>query len=226
MALTDQLSSYYKLDGNSNDAVGSVNGTDTSVTYSAGNGKIVQGAGFNGSSSKIVLPSIFNFNTGDFTINAWAKPTSINRINWIFTSGASIGLDNQLQFGYGSDNSFIFAFYSDDLNSGTTYAADLNTYVMWTATYVHSTKTQTIYRNGVQVATRTAGGNPLVSTSSYIGIRNGFEKYAGNIDELGIWSRAISTSEMASLYNGGSGLAYPLTVASASTNPGFFALAA
>jgi len=36
MALTDNLISYWKLDGNSTDSVGSNNGTDTSVSYFTG----------------------------------------------------------------------------------------------------------------------------------------------------------------------------------------------
>jgi hypothetical protein len=38
---------YWKLDGDSNDAVGSNNGSDINVTYSTANGKVNQGAGFN-----------------------------------------------------------------------------------------------------------------------------------------------------------------------------------
>lgn len=38
--------SYYKLDGNSNDAIGGRNGTDRNVTYAAGNGILVSGAAF------------------------------------------------------------------------------------------------------------------------------------------------------------------------------------
>ena len=36
--------------------------------------------------------------------------------------------------------------------------------------------------------------------------------YTGNIDEIGLWSRKIEDSEVASLYNSGNGLAYPFVV--------------
>ena len=55
MALRDNIVAYYKLDGNSNDSVGTNNGTDTAITYSVANGKINQGAGYNGSTSKITI---------------------------------------------------------------------------------------------------------------------------------------------------------------------------
>ena len=35
--------------------------------------------------------------------------------------------------------------------------------------------------------------------------------YSGAVDEMGVWSRALSDSEVAELYNSGSGLAYPFT---------------
>ena len=42
------------LNGNSNDSSGNANnGSDTNITYSLANGKLGQGAGFNGSSSLI-----------------------------------------------------------------------------------------------------------------------------------------------------------------------------
>lgn len=48
------IQGYWRLDGNSNDASGNGNnGTDTDITYSQANGRLNQGAGFNGSSSKI-----------------------------------------------------------------------------------------------------------------------------------------------------------------------------
>ena len=82
MALTDNLVSYYKLDGNSTDIVGAKNGTDTSITYSIDNGKIVQGAGFNGSSSKIDVSLPLNLNN-NFTINLWMKYTSNFRMELV-----------------------------------------------------------------------------------------------------------------------------------------------
>jgi len=76
----EALTSYWNLDGNSTDTKGSNNGTDTAITYSAGNGKFVQGAGFNGSTSKIVIADAANLKpTGPFTIGAWIKTSTANK---------------------------------------------------------------------------------------------------------------------------------------------------
>lgn len=56
------IKGYWRLNGNSNDASGNgYNGTDTAITYSQANGRLGQGAGFNGSSSKITLPDSLAF---------------------------------------------------------------------------------------------------------------------------------------------------------------------
>lgn len=90
------IKGYWRLNGNSNDASGNGNnGTNTNVTFSQGNGRLNQGAGFNGTSSKIITPSISI--SGQITGNVWVKiPSSYG--------GAS------------SKYPFIFSFRSDTDN--------------------------------------------------------------------------------------------------------------
>lgn len=60
---------YYKLDANSNDSVGSNNGTDTSVSYASAG--IISNAGdYNGTTSRTAL-SAFSALTGDWTVAFW-----------------------------------------------------------------------------------------------------------------------------------------------------------
>src|SRR3569833_2108575 len=76
MSINTNLVSCWKLDGNSNDAVGSNNGTDSSVTYNSGNGKIVQGAGVTGSTSGITVARNATLEAAEFSASAWFKVTS------------------------------------------------------------------------------------------------------------------------------------------------------
>ena len=63
------------FEGNSNDSTSNSNdGTDTSITYSTANGKIGQGAGFNGSTSNIAYPSLGLGNS--FTFSFWFNTNS------------------------------------------------------------------------------------------------------------------------------------------------------
>jgi len=69
------------LNGNSTDSSGNSNiGTDTSITYSQANGRFGQGAGFNGTSSKIsYIKGANNYLLNNWTMIAWVKrgsPTS------------------------------------------------------------------------------------------------------------------------------------------------------
>ena len=72
MALTEGLVAYWQLNDNSKDGVGSNNGTDTSITYSAG--KVGYCAVFNGTSSGILLPTMLSSTSGTF--NIWIKTTT------------------------------------------------------------------------------------------------------------------------------------------------------
>jgi hypothetical protein len=74
--LTNGIIAYWKLNGDSTDATGNGNnGTDTSVTYDAVDGKINQGALFNrASNSKVVIADSTALRpTNSFTANAWIK---------------------------------------------------------------------------------------------------------------------------------------------------------
>lgn len=69
---TQALTAYWNMDSNSNSQVGSHNGTDTAMTYTAG--KFSNAATFNGTTSKIVITDHANLKpTGEFTVGLWAK---------------------------------------------------------------------------------------------------------------------------------------------------------
>src|SRR5260221_9800184 len=93
MSLLTNIISYWKLDGNSNDATANANdGTDNGITYSNANGKINQGAGFDGSTSKIDVGTT-NLPTGvtDRTITAWVNPVAETFYGPIFDYGTATG---------------------------------------------------------------------------------------------------------------------------------------
>lgn len=75
MALTDNLVSYYKLDSNSNDSVGTNNGTDTAVSYVSG--KIGNAGSYNGTTSYSTMGDVLDqTGTSAFSISLWVKYTS------------------------------------------------------------------------------------------------------------------------------------------------------
>ncbi len=92
----------------------------------------------------------------------------------------------------------------DTINAGTWYFA----------TYVYDGTDQSVWLNGVKLASNTenssgdSGANDGVSLLSEKSVLpDGFssKKVPAKIDELGLWDKALSDQEVQDLYNSGSG---------------------
>lgn len=229
MAVIDNLVSYWKLDeasGTRADAHGTRTLTDNGAVGSVA-GKINNAAVFVSASSK----SLSNANSIG---GATGLPVSYNM--WVFldstsqagtfledgggTAGGSVGM----AFGIGSGtldtagNNLIIPFWGLSWQD-TTVA--LGTGWKMITILISSGGIATAYLNGTLVFTGTA-----VLTTWSTGLRLGnstnnasFPRFFdGDIDEAGVWSRALTGAEITSLYNAGAGLAYPF---SSGSNSGF-----
>lgn len=83
-----QIKGYWRFNGNSNDASGNGNnGSNTSIIFSQDNGRLNQGAGFNGTTSKIVMTSTATLKpTSIYTMSVWIKTTNTVSYPFIFQS--------------------------------------------------------------------------------------------------------------------------------------------
>lgn len=209
MALTDNLISYYKLDGNSNDSVSSNNGTDTLVLYDNAYGKINQGA-YIGTGAKIVLPSAVK-QSGAMTFNCWAYFTlTVTGTDYYLTSDWS-----------GTGRNYLFSFMDSKAravfgNGASNQDADLFSSTLSTNTKYMITMTRNgtshkLYVNGSMVASQTgsySGG--ATSNPTHLGNDNlAGSPLSGGIDESGFWSRELSSTEITELYNSGNGKTLP-----------------
>ena len=214
MALIDNLIAYYKLDGNSNDSVASNDGTDTDVSYVAG--KINQAADFNGSSSKIVLGTTgLPSGTSDRTISAWINPTSLTNYGVIFAYGTA-SANQGFQWGLDGTTDKItvgkFGAGSPPSNTGLTTGS-----LQFVGVKLESNQI-TYYYNGQPDGVQALAGVNTALTYARIGkaipnwdAADGAYLFDGIIDELGVWSRALSDAEILELYNSNSGLSYPFS---------------
>lgn len=200
---------YYKLDGNSNDAIGTNNGTDTSISYNNSYGKINQGILLNGSSTYITLGDFSSIiNNGDFSVSCWIKVSSFAAQGIAVSFGTGGLTDNQINIGVTSGSKPFFGLYSDDLTGTTTLST--STWYHLVVTYVYGSKLQTIYINGTSDSTRTSSGLPSVSSTTFIGKRaSAYDFFNGNVDEISVWNKALSSGDVTTLYNSGNGLQYP-----------------
>lgn len=202
----------WHLNGNSTDSSGNGNnGTDTAVTYSLANGKFSQGAGFNGSSSKIVITDAASLKpTGNFTINGWIKTSTA--IGSLFCSISA--------------NTAIAGFYTRIENSGkldivigkntgTTANVDYKELIgnksltdgIWhNFQFVYNGSNIYIYVDGNLDNSVANTINPAYAATNYprIGCQNNTGTdtvfLTGNLDELALYSRAWTAAEIRKYY--------------------------
>lgn len=237
MALTTNLVSYWKLDessGNAADSVGSNTLTNTNtVTYSAG--KINNGAKYVRTSSQ--YHSITNASQtglgiiGDLSIGFWMKPTTITPPSTYFMLVDKFGNGSNLSYSVRQNNSNIYFSISSDGTtehnvSGTTGNLQANVWQYVVVTYTAASHLATFYYNGSSVGTADTIVTSIFNGTANFELANGVDNvtylYDGMLDEVGVWSRVLSSSEVTQLYNGGSGLQYPFSTVSNSAMFAFF----
>lgn len=221
--LKNNLSAYYKMEGNSNDSVGSKNGTDAFITYSLANGKILQGAGFDGLTSKITLPNTAK-GGNSFAISFHVYLNSMNSVTLYSESAdknANIEVlaNGVLRFHIKTSTA---AYQTVDSVPGTIVLGRFNHTVR---SYDNITGYLKGYVNDVEVISQYVGGNQTYTsgTNENIlgcyrigGVDSGF--IDGKMDEVAIYSRSLTFPEVSLLYNTDTGLTYPFTTIYVATN--------
>jgi len=207
MALTDSLVAYWKLDGNSNDVFGTYNGTDTSVSYSTTSGKIVQGGAFTRTgNSKIATTYQFPTGTNVKSFSVWFKPSSGRLRGWMIGGGTeSVGTAFGLFLATdGVGDLYFFGFGAGDVNFGNVVSASV-----WQHVVITYDGTNLVgYLNGALLSSTVKALNTGTG-NMYIGRRtSNTESWDGDIDEVGVWNRALTQNEVLNLYRNGAGNAY------------------
>ena len=226
MALTDNLVAYYKLDessGNASSSVGSYTLTNTG-TASYSSAKINNGIDFGTTNTTKWLNYLsgnLGITGGACTISGWIKlNTEIASGNWdlINQSSTTNRVWQYIEYEY-NGGSRRLGFYRDKGGvgaQGPTYTITLGTSTWYYITYTYDGTNVRGYVNGSLVAGPTAasGNGSANATNGFsIGDRIFLGGALGNKassiqDETGLWSRALSDSEISELYNSGAGLAY------------------
>ena len=196
------LVSYYKLDGNSNDAHGSNDGSASNISYEAG--QTGQRAVFNGSSSLINCGNDASLKLTKGTISALIK-----------TSNAGSGYRGIIvkQMAYGmflSDN--VLVAYSWDTGTEKTTGINLaDGNLHWVVLEFDSgvsNGTKVYIDNVLKLTTTMTVKDQTVALSIGTGGSTATQVFTGAIEEVGIWSRHLTTDEKNTLYNSGTILTY------------------
>lgn len=217
LSLDSGLVSYYKMSGNSNDSVNTNNGSDTSVTYSNSYGIIGNGANYGTLSETVVADNASLDFTSALTIAGWIKPQNFsgtatnNLVVKYKDSSWSSGNGGQWYLRVNTANEIEGGINIGGAIQGITASASFSTSTYAFVAMTYDGSAVKIYVNGSLVANSSLSGALATgSNPMYIGNNTpAGDTSSQYVDELGIWNRALSSSEISSLYNGGSGLQYP-----------------
>jgi hypothetical protein len=213
--ITQGLIGYWKLDDLSGNAIDS-----TSNHLDLTNNGVIQGDSvavlgtayhFDGDASYLSVSDSSPLNPSSaITVTAWVYKNSSDYMTILDKSGDAAqsymlrDYNGMLQWGINRGGT----------GDGAIIGTDSLPVGQWTfvaATYTAPQGALNLYVNGQNVATGSYYG-PIMATSVplTIGTENqGFATWNGNIDEVGIWNRALSSSEIQQLYNSSVGETYP-----------------
>lgn len=219
--LLDDIIAYWNMDeasGNIEDEVSTNDGTaaSTAPTYSQG-GRVGTSIRFN------YLPTYGNgtrFDIGDdilqtnqVTVSAWVYPIEDSDDFTILSNSYSTTYGYRLYCGGAGGG--VAADADDGTHSQTidSYPTHTMTGETWNHIVLVIDGTNiTLYVNNSQWATASFaysigyGSNCSVTIGANANNSNSF---GGRIDEVGIWSRALTSDERTELYNSGNGITYP-----------------
>jgi hypothetical protein len=193
----------YHLNGNSNDASGNGNnGTDSNITYSLANGKLGQGAGFNGTSSYINL-SYSGLNVFTFTISFWWNKNG-NQGAFVGVIGNTDNTGNQY-YGWSFWEYLNVMYISIKGSSGAgAYqinfgSSSLGDWHLYTVTCASSGGAVNSYLDGNLINSGTAPSWTYAGNNTKIG-KNNTGNSKGNMDELIIENVVWTPSQIKKYY--------------------------
>ncbi len=215
------LVAWYPMDGNVNDIQSQNNGTlFGNPMFMAG--KVSQALQFDGADDHVKVAASSSLNVGagsGLTIDAWINPLDVSPhhplIEWNNNTG-NIGAHFWIsETCCGGSGGNLFANLVDTNGSPhIIQSADgiitANTYQYVTVTYDKTSGIATLYRNGGVVAQQNLGSfMPQTTYDLYFGLRPSGSgplgaRYNGAMDEVEIFNRALSSSEIQAIYNAGS----------------------
>ena len=223
-SLLTGLYAVYKAESNANDSLGTYNGTaQGGLTYSGGkSGNAFVG---NGTNAYVSLPDDSLNLTGQFSYSFWLKSSDTTDFTVII--GNIQGARSPYSFAHGYqywlEYGKIVTGYRDG-NQSTNYRIESSSvadgtwkHIVITTDITNSSTGVKIYINGILNVSGTTPAN-LVYTSpmkSCIGARNqsGAAEYflsnGTSLDEINIWTKELTSTEVTELYNSGAGKFYP-----------------
>jgi len=209
---TNGLVGYWPFNGNANDESGNGNnGVVNGATLTSDRfGNVNSCYSFNGAS--YIQVNNWNAITGNssFTVSFWTKPSQNNN-GWVLSFGTSSngqGFEAG-NYGWGGEN-FGAQIWSYNYTPSTLTTTTFNN---WTnITIVYSNNNLNAYKNGILVATQIVNYTTINLAQGILSIGKQIdfnEFYNGSLDDISIYNRALTQSEITGLYNAGTNTCLP-----------------
>jgi len=167
-------------------------------------GKLGQGLSFDGTSDYVEVSdnNVLDL-SGNLTLSVWIKPPLPSSINTIVSKGALGGGSNYgISVELGKIWFYTIGTSNANWNTNITAATYCNEGCIITATYDGANKK--VFINGVVMASLAATGTPSVNNNTLrIGRDSVNYYYTGIIDDVRIYNRALSATEIGQLYTQG-----------------------
>jgi hypothetical protein len=206
--LTNGLAAYYPFKGNANDASGNGNNgiVNGAVLTTDRFGNPNSAYGFNGVNQWISFAAPPLTNVVNWTFSAWVKPANYTKER----IAVQIGFDNEATgngygFGFASSSTWtgIFSGVGGGFISSGRAITDTNEW--YQVVMLRDSTTTSFYINGTQTPSNYTIA-PKTPTDFTIGSQTGVRFFSGLIDDVRVYNRALSSSEVAQLYSIESGL--------------------
>lgn len=169
---------------------------------SSGNGVTSSFVIFDGDNDYVESTPV-DLSGASLTLSMWVRRQSDGNLVWwgvqpsfAYRSMSLAFVDHKLRWTF-------FAPSGEELVSSISYITDLDQWHMYSATYDHSTGQQTLFRDGLPVASRleATGGLNGVLSKLQIGGRPGLQSIEGAIEGVQVFTRLLTQQELAELYS-------------------------
>jgi hypothetical protein len=224
--IADGLVAYWPLDEGGGTTTSDLSGNGNDGTLNGGpiwvEGKFGGALNFDGSDDHVDCgnPSILDFGTSDFTISAWIKTTNALG-ETIFGNGGDDGGGIRVRL-YVEGNPGVKILVDDDFSKYDPEGSIAVLDGQWHHIVGMRRRTALrVYIDGVEDEGATAHGESTIPAdydlsgtsqhNAYIGAQtsnasgNLIKYFGGLIDDVALWSRALTVEEISYLWNGGAG---------------------
>jgi hypothetical protein len=217
--LQSGLVGYWPFCGNANDASGNNNnGTVNGATLTTDRfGNVGSAYSFNGTSSSITIPAATNqLITSAYAISLWVNAVSNVNVNdgyeiigdrdvstWNFRYRMNYSI---LNLGFSQDTLLLQACYGGPTKEVKCSSPSVNTWIYYVLVY-DGVNTISAYRNGVLLGTQSGvtfltAGNRQINVGRCVSpaYPNGGAFFNGKLDDIAIYNRALTATEIQQLY--------------------------